>query len=255
VLSQSLTVWGPGNNYRIAYLHSGSVVQDGDSLLAFNNLPVTEYRLKNISNSGYDYQYLGYRNESYVDSVEIIVISLPNLGSFEFPRGGFPIILPLQFNGKNDWVTLFANSVQEKGEVIAESIDNEFFTSDVIISSNYVTFHTNSTLRNTSRMSDIYLPNIGRNLFNGTITRSNITAAIKYARSTGVLFSIETSLCSNSLDYNMSSYDSDVSVNQSLEFVAIIPPASLLRDAIGFNYWLLLLVVFIPLLRKPKIRR
>ncbi|MHA2403525.1 MAG: hypothetical protein ACXADH_11090, partial [Candidatus Kariarchaeaceae archaeon] len=88
-----------------------------------------------------------------------------------------------------------------------------------------------------------------------TITRSNITAAIKYARSTGVLFSIETSLCSNSLDYNMSSYDSDVSVNQSLEFVAIIPPASLLRDAIGFNYWLLLLVVFIPLLRKPKIRR
>ncbi|MHA2251612.1 MAG: hypothetical protein ACXAD7_14705 [Candidatus Kariarchaeaceae archaeon] len=256
-LAQNTTVWGPGNNYEIAYIHSGKIIYNGAELLEFNNLPVTEFKIKNITNTGYSYIYRGYGNVSYMGSVEMNVINYPGIGSIEFPTGGFPVVLPLSFNGKNDWLVSFAETIKVVSNILTDFNETQLLSATTEIKSETVEFRTETRLNGTtlSSTSDTYLPMIGLDILNGTVEKGSISATISYAKSTGALFNIDTIIRSSNFTDPNRDAGATITITQSLEFVAIIPPAALIEDAIRIdNLWLLSFIFVIPIMKRKNIR-
>ncbi len=249
---QGNTVWGPGNNYQIAYIHSGKLEVDNQTLLDFDKLPVTEFTLKNITNTAYDYIYRGYNNQSFYGHVEMKIVSFPGYEPFEFPEG-FPVMLPLIFNDKDNWILSFAQKIEALSGLISDDMGENLISAEVEVTSNDVIFYTNNTLNATSLSSIeiIKIPIIGLDAIDGSLEQVVQTTKISYRRSTGVLYRLDSTITSsNYTDIADNNINASIIISQSLEFVAIIPAApALLEDTININnFWIFALLI--PLLKR-----
>ena len=106
VNAATVTVWGPGNDYRIAYIHSVDININDTIFVNENNLPVTEFKINSIYNSGYNYSYFGYGDIEFQGSVQINN-QLVGGEVYDYPAGDFPILIPLTFDDTEKWIEVF----------------------------------------------------------------------------------------------------------------------------------------------------
>ncbi len=229
----NVTVWGPGEGYTITFLHSGDVYYNSTVLYNFENLPVTEFNVKNFTNTGYDYRYIGYGNLSYVEHIEMIITNFPGVGTIEYPKGGFPVLLPIEFNGKSDWMESFANTMMAASNAFSGG-NMGMFTSNVTISDDYISFTTNSTTNITlaeqsDQITEYQFIDLS-SFSGGNLENTTITTYISYTRNTGALKDFNYTVFSYNYTDSAGISQGVAKISEQLNFVAIIPPTSIVNN-------------------------
>lgn len=234
VAQENTTVWGPGENYTLAFLHSGTATLNETILYDFNNQPKTEFTVQNFTNTGYDYDFLGFGNFSENDHVDMIITTIPGFGSFEMPTGGFPVLLPREFNGKQEWPISFANAlIAIRSLALTNLTDFSIFSFDINIDSETISLNF-STVLNTS-LSDLegqfmtqffYTPRFD----GGTFYNATFEVFTSYTISTGVLYFFNYELITDNFTNSEGIFEGSAQIIETLDFVAIVPPSTLINE-------------------------
>ncbi|MCY3412297.1 MAG: hypothetical protein INQ03_11740 [Candidatus Heimdallarchaeota archaeon] len=246
VAQEDQTVWSPGNDYKIGFLHSAKLMRNGIILTEFLNLPVTEFTVNNFTNSGYDFYYWGYDNITYKDHVEFI-----QLGGLELPIGGFPILFPIMYKGVDKWPEYFASEVEENFSTIIEVQEDFAFGREVSRSNNLVSFSEERTLNiefKDSSFTDYFSFIDLSAVENDYLPEALISTNLLYTVSTGALFQLNYTISYDPVYYT------ELGINQfylseQLDFVAIFPYNSLLQR-LDTRYPFLSLIIIPLILRR-----
>ena len=254
-MAQNATIWGPGENYEIDYLQSGEYQLNNVSQISFTNEPSAEFTLSNITNEGYDYVYIGYDQLSDMDSILMQQVSF-GFGSMVVPTGGMPVALPLSYGETDDWIEQFSTQLNELSQIGEEqsdglfnansTTDNEFMYIEFLVKAN-------SSVEAPDAFFD--LPQLQVDEFEGknnTYVNSTLKGSLSYKLSTGVLFDLNITLTADQLLVD-GEEQGQLFNSQSLEFVAIIPPASII-DEIRFDI-LFVVAVLILIPFRSKLRQ
>ena len=218
------TIWGPGENYKITFLHSGKLKTNDTTIKSFENLPVTEFEVSNFTKSKYTFNYLGYDNIAFNSIVEIIKYNDPDNLSIEYPSGGFPIVLPIKYNKHDDWIIYFSRQKYQTG--IEDPY--HFFNSSTTITEDFIMFNYNTTLNiNFGQKNDIQAFSfMDISSLNGiTSYNLSLSTTLSYTINTGTLYL---------MNYTLSNYNSNDTGNmylsEQMDFVAIIPAIGILKS-------------------------
>lgn len=224
IAGDETTVWGPGENYKIIFLQSGILKIDNDELKRFENLPVTEFRVANFTNSAFTFNYLGYDNITFNSRVEIIKTDRLNNKSLEYPSGGFPIALPIKYNKHDDWILYF--SQQENLTFLDDPY--HFSSSRVLIDEDFITFNFQSVIDiNFTHKNEIKAFTFMDISDLDSISASNMSfsTTLTYTINTGTLYLMNYTLNSGS---NNDEYK--IRLSEQMDFVAIIPAIEFLNN-------------------------
>lgn len=218
------TVWGPGENYKITFLHSGILKLDDQDLKSFENLPVTEFKVANFTNTAFTFNYLGYDNITYNSRVEIIKSDGLNNSALEYPSGGFPIVLPIKYNKHDDWLIFF--SQQENLSIINDPY--YFSKSAVSIDEDFITFNFQSIINvNFTHKNEIKAFTFMdiSDLYSFTASNMSFSTTLTYTINTGTLYLMNYTLNSENIIDEV-----NIHLSEQLDFVAIIPAIDFLNN-------------------------
>lgn len=234
-LADDPTIWGPGKDYVITYIHSSKLELNGSTLEEEKNLPVTEVGMDHLENDLYRFTYIGYGNTSFTS--EISFIPVPELAEAYIPINGIPIILPLSYKGSDTWVSKFAHDLlsinleRKYSQGMSKLITDNFTTQGNILTFNSFFQVSPSELN----LQNYYLPPLRSSKINESITNSNVTGKLSYSLQTGVIFSLDIYIQNNDFItaslQNLGSFSS----LQTIEFVAIIPPILFIDGLLNLN--------------------
>lgn len=240
VVAQTPTVWGPGENWEIDYLHSGLLSINNTVLTSFDNEPSTEFTLQNVTNDGYDYVYIGYGGILTTGSVSIQSFNVPGFTSIEVPVGQMPVVLPLSYGDNSNWMEKFSAQLnllefsRNQQTNISDEMMMDMFnssstlTDDLLIIEFEILFNGTVSLANDGVI--FQLPQLDENLETYNYTNSFASAYVSYKLSTGVLFDFNFEIEAEEVyDENNNSLGA-LRTFQQLEFVAIIPPTSIIDN-------------------------
>ena len=221
VSGQQATLWGPGNNYEIDYLHSGSYIVNGQTKISFDKQPSTEYTINLLTNDGYQYTYLGYNGSNSVGQVTMQTLSF-GVFSIDFPTGDMPVALPLAYGQEDNWLSSFS---QKLNELVKLNPDNRLFNGSSSITSDRLimqfTLHSNTSISLSSgffNLPQLQIPQYeGKN---NTFVNSTVVANLSYQLNTGVLFHLNITITADELLVDNISQGLMLN-SQQLEFVAI----------------------------------
>jgi hypothetical protein len=253
VSGQTATIWGPGENYEIDYLHSGLTRINGTEVTSFQNQPSTEFTVQNITNDGYDYLFIGYGGIQETQKVTIQSFSFQGIGNFQFPVGGFPVVLPLAYGEHDDWLEYFATQIDTIGGILSQfgSLASFGQTNATIEDNNIIIeFQTNfnQTIDTTSIFASI--PTANDPFEEASFSNGTIYSKIDYKRSTGVLNSLDLQISAENYTSAEGIYGDTLFFQQQLDFVAIIPPSSILEE-VPFSLEIVVVsIIAVPLLQK-----
>jgi hypothetical protein len=248
---QTATIWGPGENYEIDYLHSGMMKINNTEISSFNNQPSTEFNIQNITNDGYDYLYIGYGGVQETAEVTIQSFSFQGIGNFQFPVGGFAVALPLAYAEHDDWLEYFATQINNIGELLSGfgSVSSFGQTNATIETGNIIIeFQTNfnDSIETTSIFAS--LPTNEDPLEGATFSNGTIYSKLNYKRSTGVLFGLDLQIYARNYTDSEGVFGDSMFFAQQLDFVAIIPPSSILEDVALPIEFVLGSIIIVPLI-------
>ncbi|OLS28478.1 MAG: hypothetical protein HeimC2_06970 [Candidatus Heimdallarchaeota archaeon LC_2] len=247
----TITVWGPANDYRIAYIHSVDININDTILLKENNLPVTEFKINSIHNLGYNYTYFGYGDVEFEGSV-LLESQLVGGETYYYPAGSFPILVPLTFEGTEKWIDVFKASYPELLSVRNISDIPVYFRSMPIMEEDLIIFDFSSKLNpeieNLLLDQPTNLPNVQNKLLNGSFHEGEFDIRLSYKKQTGVLFEYKYRIDANKYVDSNGINLGKVTMEQSIEFVILIPPTFINRDFFTLNSSLLLTIILIILI-------
>jgi len=249
------TVWGPANNYRIAYIHSINININDSIIINKNNLPVTEFKINKIFNTGYNYTYNGYGDQTFLGSVKI---ESQEVGDqfYEYPNGGFPVMLPLTYQGRDKWMNNFKASYPELLIVRDQKRLPVYLRDSPDIEDDFLIFNFKSTLdlNVESFLLDqpTNLPMIRSNLLNGTFHQGKYEIFMSYSMKTGVLFKYDYLINANHYFDSNGTDLGEVMINQSIEFVILIPPTNITTNIFQLSSSIILSVVLILLILRKR---
>ncbi|MCE7736886.1 MAG: hypothetical protein GPJ54_18525 [Candidatus Heimdallarchaeota archaeon] len=249
------TVWGPANNYRIAYIHSIHININDSIIINKNNLPVTEFKINKIYNTGYNYTYNGYGDQTFQATVNIESQEVAGQ-SYEYPYGGFPVMLPLTYQGRNKWINNFSASypelliVRDQNRIPVYFRDNPSIVDDFLI----FNFKSSLNLNVESLLLDqpTNLPMIRTDLLNGTFHVGKYEVYISYSLKTGVLFKYDYLInAEHYFDANGTDLG-EVMINQAIEFVVLIPPTNLTTNILQLSTSIIVSVILVLLILRKR---
>lgn len=249
------TVWGPANNYRIAYIHSVHVNINDSIILNENNLPVTEFKINKIFNTGYNYTYNGFGDQTFQGTVKIENQKV-NDESYEYPNGGFPVMLPLTYQGRNQWINNFRDSYPELLIVRDQNRIPVYFRDNPKIEDDFLVFNFKSSLNlNVESLlldQPTNLPMIRSNLLNGTFHVGKYEIFLSYSMKTGVLFKYDYLInAEHYIDTNGTDLG-EVMINQSIEFVVLIPPTNITDNIFQLSSSIILSIILVVLIFRKR---
>ena len=164
----------------------------------------------------------------------MIITTIPGFGSFEMPSGGFPVLLPREFNGKQEWPVSFANALIAIQSLGLTDI-NEFsiFSSEIIIESEIISLSF-STIMNTS-LADLEGQFMTQFFFTpqfdgGTFNNASFEVYSSYTISTGALYTFNYEIKTDNFTNSEGIYEGSAQIVETLDFVAIVPPSSLINE-------------------------
>ncbi len=236
-----ISVWGPGEGYKIAYLHSAIVERSNSTMINFQNQPITEFRVGNFTNNDYTYNYRGHGNITYSKKVNMAIEPVDDK-IIEYPTGGFPVVLPIKFNDHDEWLKYFG---EQNIDYYNVELDDPFFlfNTQVAIKDTVVEFKRDTY----SRIIDFDKNNILSSIqfLNGLegmkVYNSSISTRLTYSISTGALFQLNYTV--NSFEFPNNTIPFRIS--EQIDFVAIIPLIALLNqlDLVIQPIWLVVIVI------------
>jgi len=231
--SQTATIWGLSENYAIDYSQSGNLRINGTNYVDFSNDLSARYTIINITNTGYDYNFIGYNDVTEIGNIEMQTVSIGSFASIIIPTGDMPFMLPLSFQEEDDWITSFAEKFSELSLIAEAQFDDQilFNTSinDIFLELN---FFANINVTNASPDTFVELPSLTipeQIDANNTYVNSTVSGFIKYQLDNGILHELNISLSADLLIIDNIHYGSYNSV-QSLNFMQLIPPNSIINE-------------------------
>lgn len=248
------TVWGPANNYRIAYIHSVHININDSIIVNEMNLPVTEFKINNIYNNGYNYTYNGFGDQSFQGTVNIEQQEV-NSQAYEYPFGAFPVMLPLTYRGVDKWMNNFRISYPELLIVKDQNRIPVYFRDNPKIIDDHLVFNFKSSLNLNveTLLLDLptNLPMVRSSLLNGTFHVGKYEIFMSFAMKTGVLFKYDY-LVNTEHYYDSNGTDlGEGMINQSIEFVVLIPPSNITTNIFRLSSSIILsLILILLILRK-----
>lgn len=222
---QSTTVWAPGINYSLTYAQD---IQVNFANVTLNqaNLP-TAFNVTDMNNTGYKYVLQGNSDEK---SVNMEILNVPNLGTFELPTGDLPIFLPISFNGKEDWMDSFGAQLQVLGGLLNNLNESAFYATNITITNNDISFSLVSNLpefalSNTSEEISSYFQFLPEFLIEQNATFNDVTLStnVSYSKTSGILETLSIELSAANATVNNQTYFNQ-EVSQKLIFAAVLPP-------------------------------
>ncbi len=246
------TVWKVANGDRLSYLQDLSYNFPSLGSKKLTSIPLT-FNVTNINNTGYFYTS-NFLNSTPKVSVNMQIISVPNFGSFEYPAGGIPIVLPTSFNGKSDWLTSYGNQLSGAANLLKSSnntspflsanVTQDFTSLNLQLNTNI----TSLTLGGSVNPISDYLKMIPSELLISKLTllNSTISLLMTYTKQSGILQQFKYTLTSNTAKLeNGTQVFYPVKIQQSLTFVTIlvnIPLTTKLRTG-AFLPWIGVMII------------
>ncbi len=249
------TVWGPANGYRIAYIHSIDININDSIFVKEDNLPVTEFKIDSIYSNGYNYSYFGYGDIEFKGSVNIENQIVDN-EIYSYPAGSFPVLVPLTFDGNEKWVEVFKDSYPELLRATNISSIPVYYRSMPEIEDDLLIFefdsNLNSEIENFLLDLPTNLPMVRNDLLNGSFHDGSFDIKLSYKKQTGVLFEyrylIEADRYIDSNGINLGK----ATMEQSIEFVILIPPTFVSKDFFSLSSSLLLTIILLLLILRQR---
>ncbi len=225
---QSSTVWTIGLHYNLTYAEDMDI-QVGTFNQSLSNFPIS-FNITKLNNTGYDYMLIGDLSRQ-VHSVQLQIIQVPNFGTFELPSGDLPIVLPISFNGKEDWMDAFGESLQTISNVIAFSNYSSIFTANITLSPDTIKFSFKSFLESFSfdnkSFENIltFMSFLPEQLFELGIEfiNSSFNALFSFSKTSGILQDIQIEFSADAgLDASNNTVESP-KLFQKLTFAVVVP--------------------------------
>ncbi|MDH5402399.1 MAG: hypothetical protein OEY49_07910 [Candidatus Heimdallarchaeota archaeon] len=230
------TTWGPGRTWEIAFLHSGQSQDRAGNIIEFTKQPSTDFTLIHLNQTGYNYSYVGWGDISFIGDVDIKEITERTV-SYEYPKGDFPIVLPLVFKDQANWINKFYNyivngTINSEVSVFAETtatITNEYFKLEL-----EKIIHTRGEI-------DRYSLNFPHLFDVSNMYNASITFELTYNLQTGIV---------NYFEIEFRNLDTpSIYSHQILEFIVVVPDD---QNYLDFPYSSILFVTVLIFVRKMK---